>query len=130
LEKHDFRWNLHYLGNIHRVVFHPFVPFIIGNTEGHNRLGGHYTAQFAQIQQLCCICKCPTSLTGYSKSKFPHQHPKAINALVQKAKTNELKFLSQNYLKIGFAEVQFGLHNRRGIFGACPGKMLHLISRG
>jgi hypothetical protein len=38
--------------------------------------------------------------------------------------------LSQNYLKNDFAEVQFGLHNRRGIFGACPGEMLHLISLG
>ena len=130
LQKHGFRWNLHYLGNIHRVVFHPFVPFIIGDTEGHDRLCGHYTARFAQIQQLCRICECPTSLTGYSKSKFPHRHPKAIDALVQKAKTHELKLLSQNYLKNGFAEVRFGLHNRRGIFGACPGEMLHLISLG
>jgi hypothetical protein len=69
-------------------------------------------------------------LTGYSKSKFPHQHAKAIDALVLKAKTNQLKFLSQNYLKNCFAEVQFGLHNWRAIFGACPGQMLHLISLG
>jgi hypothetical protein len=55
---------------------------------------------------------------------------KAIHALVQKAKTNELKLLSQNYVKNGFAEVAFGLHNRRGVFGACPGEMLHLISLG
>jgi hypothetical protein len=47
------------------------------------------------------------------------------------AKINKLKMLSQNYLKSGFAEVQFGMHNRRGIFGAaCPGEMFHLISLG
>jgi hypothetical protein len=111
-------------------VFHPFVPFIIGDTKGHDRLCGHFTARFAQIQHLCCICKCPTSLTGYSKSKFLHRHPKSIDALLQKAKTNELELLSQNYLKNGFSEVQFDLHNRQSIFGACPGEMLHLISLG
>jgi hypothetical protein len=46
------------------------------------------------------------------------------------AKINKLKMLSQNYLKNGFAEVQFGMYNWRSIFGACPGEMLHLISLG
>ena len=38
--------------------------------------------------------------------------------------------LSQSYLKNGFDEVRFGQHNPRGIFGACPGEMLHLTSLG
>jgi hypothetical protein len=38
--------------------------------------------------------------------------------------------MSQNYLSNGFNKVRFGLHNDRGIFGACPGKMLHLVSLG
>jgi hypothetical protein len=130
LQKHGFRWNLHYNGKIHSVVFHPYVPFIIGDTEGHDRLCGHYTARFSKIQQLCRICECPTNLTGHSKSKFPHRLPNGINELVRMAKTDQLKMLSQNYLKNGFNEVQFGRHNRRGIFGACPGEMLHLISLG
>ncbi|KAI2495148.1 hypothetical protein MHU86_19379 [Fragilaria crotonensis] len=119
-----------YNGKIHPVVFHPYVPFIIGDTEGHDRLCGHYTARFSQIQQLCRICECPTYLSGYSKSNFRHRVPKKIDALVSKGHTVELQLLSQNYLKNGFAEVRFGLHNQRGIFGACPGEMLHLISLG
>ena len=57
LQKHGFRWNLHYNGKIHSVVFHPYVPFIIGDTEGHDRLCGHYTACFSKVQQLCRICE-------------------------------------------------------------------------
>jgi hypothetical protein len=38
--------------------------------------------------------------------------------------------MSQNYLSNGFNKVCFGLHNDRGIFGACPGEMLHLVSLG
>ena len=53
-----------------------------------------------------------------------------INALVCEGSTDQLPLLSQNYLWNGFADVQFGLHNQRGIFGACPGEMLHLVSLG
>ncbi|KAI2502311.1 hypothetical protein MHU86_12115 [Fragilaria crotonensis] len=53
-----------------------------------------------------------------------------MDTLVRKGFTNELQLLSQTYLKNGFARVRFGLHNQRGIFGACPGEMLHLISLG
>ena len=41
-----------------------------------------------------------------------------------------LRAMSQNYLSNGFDKVHFGLHNDRGIFGACPGEMLHLVSLG
>jgi hypothetical protein len=43
---------------------------------------------------------------------------------------NKLKILLWNYLKNGFVEVRFGMHNWRGIFSACPGRMLCLISLG
>jgi hypothetical protein len=71
LQRKGFQWDLHYNTKIYPVVFHPYVPFIIGDTEGHDRLCGHYTAHFSNIQQLCRICKCPTYLTGYSMSNFP-----------------------------------------------------------
>jgi len=38
--------------------------------------------------------------------------------------------MSQQYLKNAFDNVRFGLHNDRGIFGACPGEILHLILIG
>jgi hypothetical protein len=122
-----FQWNLQYNTKIYPVVFHPYVPVIIGDTEGHNRLCGHYTARFSKIQQLCCICECPIYLTGYSKSNFPIGCQKESTNL---SLTICLKLLSQSYLKNGFDDVQFGTHDQRGIFGACPGEMLHLISLG
>jgi hypothetical protein len=41
-----------------------------------------------------------------------------------------LRALSQNYIKNGLNKVRFGQHNARGIFGACPGEILHLITLG
>jgi hypothetical protein len=130
LQNSGFKWNLQYNNTIHKVVFHPYVPFIVGDTEGHDRLCGHYTARFMEVKQLCRICECHSYLTGYSKSKFPHRLPKKVDSLVQRGLTGDLQSMSQNYLKNGFEGVRFGMHNKRGIFGACPGEMLHLISLG
>ena len=130
MQEKGFKWKLHYGGKIFPVVMHPFVPFIVGDTEGHDRLCGHYTARFSAIKQLCRVCECPTLLSGYSKAKFPHRKPKIINRLVRSGDLEGLKDMSQNYLSNGFNQVRFGQHNDRGIFGACPGEMLHLISLG
>ena len=97
---------------------------------GHHRLCGHYTARFAKIKQLCRACECPTDKTGYSQTKYSHRKPFVIDRLVNGGKLKQLQLTSQNYLLSGFAGVHFGLHNNRGIFGACPGEMLHLISLG
>jgi hypothetical protein len=37
---------------------------------------------------------------------------------------------SQQYLKDAFNHVRFGLPNEQGIFGACPGEILHLVLIG
>ena len=130
LENSGFKWNLQYNNTIHKVVFHLYVPFVVGDTEGHDHLCGHYTARSMEVKQLCRICECPSYLTGYSKSKFPHRLPKKVDSLVQRGLTGELQSMSQNYLKNRFKGVRFGMHNKRGIFGACPGEMLHLVSLG
>jgi len=130
LQNHGFRWNLNYNKQIYPIVFHPYVPFIIGDTEGHDHLCGHYTSRTKNVQQLCRGCECPTLLSGYSKADFPLRRPGQINRLVNRGDLDGLQSLSQKYLKNGFDVVRFGQHNNRGIFGACPGEMLHLISLG
>ncbi len=52
LQNSGFKWNLQYNNTIHKVVFHPHVPFIVIDTEGHNCLCGHYTARFMEVKQL------------------------------------------------------------------------------
>ena len=130
LQEKGFYWKLQYAGKTFPVVMHPYIPFIIGDTEGHDRLCGHYTARFKTVKQLCRVCECPTLQSGYSKVNFPHRKPRVIDRLVRYRDLEGLKSISQHYLHNGFTGVRFGLHNDRGIFGACPGEMLHLISLG
>ncbi len=62
--------------------------------------------------------------------QFPHHKPHIINKLVRDQNISAPKAMSQQYLKKAFNTVQFGLHNDRGIFGACPDGILHLILIG
>jgi hypothetical protein len=130
LQDKGFKWKLHYEEAVNNVVFHPYVPFIIGDTEGHDRVCGHYTARFAKIKQLCRACECPTEMTGYSKSAYRHWKPAHVGGLVNAGDVDSLRALSQNNIKNGLNKVRFGQHNARGIFGACPAEILHLITLG
>jgi hypothetical protein len=106
----------------------PFIPFIIGDTEDHAALCGHYKSCTAGVAQLCQACKCPTMVCGYSKARdYARRKPKIFDKLVRKKKFLELKAMSEQYLNIAFDNVQLGMHNDHGIFGACPGEILHLI---
>lgn len=131
LQRIGLKWNLSFRGKTYPVVLHPFIPFIIGDTEGHDGLCGHYKSRTAGVSQLCRACECPTLLSGYSKSRdFPLRKPRIINKMVRDQNIAALKANSQQYLKNAFDNVRFGLHNDRGIFGACPGEILHLILIG
>ena len=55
LQELGFNWNLHIGGVVLPVTFRMYVPYIIGDAEGHDHLCGHYTARFEAIKQLCRV---------------------------------------------------------------------------
>ena len=135
LQELGFNWNLRIGGVVRPVTFRMYVPFIVGDTEGHDRLCGHYTARFEAIKQLCRVCKCPTRLCAYSKGRYNKRNPKEYARMIGRSDTDGLRDNSQTaLLKNGFKDVCFGfrLGNKpqRGIFGACPAEILHLILLG
>ena len=130
IQDKGFHWKIHFKGKIFPVVLHPYVPFIVGDTDGHDRLCGHYTARFHTVKQLCRICECPTEKSDYSLARYPYRTAKKVNTLVAKQDLNALQAMSQKYLHNAFDSVRFGAHNNRGIFGACPGEVLHMVSLG
>jgi hypothetical protein len=65
-------------GKKYAVMLHLYIPFIVGDTEGHDLLCGHYTAQLSSVKLLCCACECPTDKTGSSQAKYPHCKPPVI----------------------------------------------------
>ena len=120
-----------YRGKLLSVTLHLFTPFIIGDTEGHDQWCGHYKSRTANIKQLCRYCECPTRKSYYSKSRdYCRRTPAQVNQLVCDGKLESLQLLLQQYWKKAFDDVRFGFHTNRGIFGACPAQMLHLVLIG
>ena len=67
----------------------------------------------------------------YSKARdYARRKPKIINKLVRKKKFPELKAMPQQYLNNASDNVRLGMHNDCGIFGPCPGEILHLVLIG
>ena len=130
IQKSGFRWFLDYKGKVQEVVFRIVIPFIIGDTDGHDKYCGHHRMRGKNIKQLCRACECPTMKSDHSKAKYKLRLPKNINQLVRNFQYKQLQAMSQNWLKNGLDGVRFGMHNKRGIFGASPGEILHLIHLG
>lgn len=131
LQESGVKWNIKYRGVSYPTTLHPYVPFIIGDTEGHDTLCGHYKSRTAGVAQLCRICECPTMKCGWSKARhYGKRKPGAINRLIQSKRFDILKQKSQHMLVNAFDKVRFGAHSDRGIFGACPGEILHLVLLG
>ena len=131
LQESGLKWNLHYRGKSFPVHLHLYVPFVVGDTVGHDALCGHYQSRTSTVAQLCRACVCPTDKSGYSKARaYAKRTPHSVNQMVANRQFLELKSNSQQYLINAFDSVRFGAHNNRGIFGACPGEILHLILLG
>ena len=131
LQERGIKWNIRYRGRDYPTVLHPYVPFIIGDTEGHDTLCGHYKSRTSGVAQLCRVCECPTMKCGWSKARqYSRRKPAVINRLVRTKSFDILKQKSQHMLVNAFDNVRFGAHSDRGIFGACPGEILHLVLLG
>ena len=100
MQDKGLKWKLYY-----KEAVHTYVPFVFGDTEGHDCLCGHYTAPFAKVNQLCRPCECPTEMTGQSKSVYHHRKPAHVGGLVNAGDVDSLRALSQNYIKNGFNKV-------------------------
>ena len=129
LQDCGFKWILHYRGEDHKVTFRLYIPFIIGDTEGHDLLCGHYKCRTGSVAQLCRACECPTNLSGWSKANFPFRRQSHIKQLVRNRRMTELQELSQHFLSNGCDNLRFA-NPQRGIFGAVPGEILHVILLG
>ena len=69
--------------------------------------------------------------SGYSKARsYAKRTPYTVNQMVANRDFALLKANSQQFLINAFDSVRFGAHNNRGIFGACPGEILHLVLLG
>ena len=124
-------WKLSYKGNVYPIEFVPFIMFVKGDTQEHDKHCGKYTSRGKNVQSLCCYCCVPNGETDDPKaSKYPRKSQLMIQDLVNARDIDGLKAISQQYFNNCWYKVRFGQHNDYGIHGACPIEVLHWLQIG
>ena len=107
-----------------------FVPFVKCDGDEGDKLTCSYRSRTKGVKQLCRYCQCPTESTDDPNADYPMKNETMLQRLFETNNAQKLKDLSQICIKNAFHGLRFGLHNNRGIHGACPWELLHAILLG
>ena len=104
------------------------VMFIIGDTEGHDKLAGRYLSR-SKVKTLCRYCCCPFDQTDDTEYKFTYLKQNQIQKLISQSKCEELQQKSMHCVPIAFHEVLW-CDEKRGIYGGLLAELLHCLQKG
>jgi hypothetical protein len=107
-----------------------FVPYVKCDGDEGDKLCCSYRSRGKDVKQLCRYCQCPNEETDNPDAVYPFKTEPMLRKLFEKDDAERLKELSQIGIKNAFHGLRFGLHNNRGIHGACPWELLHAILLG
>ncbi len=131
IERTGFVWDLVYKKRLYPDVhYHLFTNFVRCDTEEGDTLCGKYLSRGKHVKQLCRYCEVPTGETDANGANYPLKTQTKIEKLINKGKLDQLKAMSQHYLKNAWYDLRFNLGNDRGIHGACPSEKLHAVQLG
>jgi hypothetical protein len=122
-------WELCYKGTIYNVVFKVPILYIIGDTEGHDKLVGKYSSRTPGVARLCRYCDCSFTNTDDPHYKFRYTKQSQIQKLVRENNVEGLKAISYRLLDNAWHSMQF-CDPKRGIHGACPAEDMHVNRNG
>ena len=141
-ERGGIDWVLPWKGRVINVRFIPYVPFIKGDTQEHDKHCGSFTSRTKNVKQLCRYCFCPNSRTDQAYEDYFRKSEEKIKALCDRGGAEEveiLRMMSQQCIDNAWYKIGFALHHHRtgcglrqtlGVHGACPVEALHWIQLG
>jgi hypothetical protein len=127
-QQRNLPYTFEYDNNTYDVNLKIPVLFIIGDTEGLDKICGRYTSR-NNIQRTCRCCDCPFDETDNPKYKFKYNNHKKMMKQVQIGTKESLRGISQHKLSNAWENVQF-CDNQRGLFGAVCGDIMHCLQHG
>ena len=123
------QWRLSYQSMPFEVVFKLPVLFIVGDTEGHDKMCGKFLSRTNRIPRLCRYCDCPTDDTDVTTHLFPPTRGPSIAQMVSNGEKESLRLIAYHCVQNGFDGVVF-CDQERGINGATPAEILHVWQHG
>ena len=127
-QRMDLSWTLHYKGLPHDVKLKLPLLYVVGDTEGHDKLCNRYQNR-TNSAALCRYCACPREETGNPNASFRKTNASVIAKLVEQANMDELQNRSYHCVENAFLGFLF-CDPIRGINGATPAELLHVVEHG
>ena len=131
VEENGFVFDYRFGGKTYKnLELVPFLLFVKADTEEADKLCGKFLSRTGGVKQLCRYCDLPNELTDSCVARFKLKAETKIKRLCQKNEVEKLRQMSQHCMDYAFHGMRFGLHNDRGIHGATPIDMLHMVLLG
>jgi hypothetical protein len=129
LQKDLIEWDIHVNENVVKTFYLKLlVLFIMGDTDGHDKLAGRYTSRNG-IQKPCRCCNVQFEDTDDPEFDFVYNKHTLINVTTSNASADTLQSLSIHGITNAWTNVQF-CDQERGLYGALCPDILHCIKHG
>ena len=122
-------WDLKYKNRTYKVVFKTPALFVIGDTEGHDKMVGKFNCRTGNVKCLCRICDIQLDDTDNPMMPFCFTTAADIAAKVEASDSEGLRLMSYHCILNAFRNLIF-CDPERGINGAVPGELLHVWQLG
>jgi Plavaka transposase len=124
-----FEWDLNFNDQtICKVFFVLSVLFIIGDTDGHDKLAGRYLSR-NNVSMLCRNCNTPYNETDNPDYPFTYHKHQRLFAALAKSDEVQLKAMSMHRIKNAWKNIRF-CDPVRGLFGGTCADVLHCLQHG
>lgn len=129
--KNGFLWDLRYRGNTYKnIEFVPYVVMVKCDTDEADLLCGSFKTRTGNVKNLCRYCTCPTNESDLVNADYPFKTVSLLTPAVRMNDIEALREISQQCIDNAFYKIRFSPQSSRGIHGACPMEMLHMMLLG
>jgi hypothetical protein len=128
-QNQKFKWQLQFPNeNPIDVNFVLAVLYIIGDTDGHDKLAGRFTSR-TNVARVCRCCNIPFNETDNPEYEFCYVNHNPMFKQIRTETAIQLKEISHHKIKNAWKNINF-CDTKRGLFGALCGDILHCIQHG
>lgn len=128
-QQNSIAWQLNVRGTLQKVSFLIPTLFIIGDTDGHDKLCGKFAMRNANVKRLCRYCDCPFEFTDDPFYKHNLNNADIIAKKITQGKNEDLQKMAFHCVRNAWVDVHF-CDVERGIFGATPAESMHCLQQG